>query len=395
MASLPADVWALVLSNFCTYEDVRSCLAVNKMLWNDVPPLIERLYVCKAGELDSGYASKFVNLTHAYVYSLMSIISTNDSDSDDSSASSFVPETSLCLDTARDVVPFLECFEKLDVVYVGGYTPGQQTERLTLDNTHLDLPYTMRNCRTEGHQDAFRRMLDYFCDAFERRSLDANLVITGIFDDGDPFSQMECPVVSSSRENNCRLCPRICQAFPLPFVSSPKFQLNVCLDDQKRLTIIHGRDNTFLKSSGMLVRELTRCDYGSVRIVLPAKRTNYGWQLREAFRMAIQIRESTFKRIDFLCKSCGCDPSVEDLEYFARLNNYYTKTANLRNVCKFECERNYMSRELYDRIVRTGFQLRESDVILIIPYPDNEDYWILDPCEKNRWTDADFDGIGM
>lgn len=137
------SIWALILSKYCTYEDVRSCLAVNKSLWENAPPLIERLYVFKDSELHIGYTSRFKNLKRAYVYSLTSIVSTADEDMTDINDVP-IPKTSLSLDTARDVVPFLESFPKLEAVFLGGYTPGFiYTQRMhSYDRTHVDLPYT-------------------------------------------------------------------------------------------------------------------------------------------------------------------------------------------------------------------------------------------------------------
>jgi hypothetical protein len=69
----------------------------------------------------------------------------------------------------------------------------------------------------------------------------------------------------------------------------------------------------------------------------------------------------------------------------------------------FEDNRNYISRELFDRIAKLGFRLRESDFIIIIPDQTNipttnmllgansyakSDYWILDPCEMRKWSDS-------
>jgi hypothetical protein len=126
---------------------------------------------------------------------LTSIISTGEEE--DTEYETRNPEMAFCIDTARKIVPFLESFQgKLEFAYVGGYTPEyQRTQRIISvsgDRAHADLPYTYVNCSTDGHQEAFRSMVDSFCDAFERETLDVNtLQLYGVLDSADP-RQLEC-----------------------------------------------------------------------------------------------------------------------------------------------------------------------------------------------------------
>ena len=402
--------WALILSKYCTYEEVRNCLAVNKSFWENLPPLIERLYIFKASELHIGYASRFTTLKHAYIYSLTSLISAGEDE--DSEYETENPEMAFCIDTARKIVPFLQSFHgKLEFAYVGGYTPEyQRTQRIISvsgDRAHADLPYTYVNCSTDGHQEAFRSMVDSFCDAFARGTLDVNtLQLYGVLHENTEYRshlQLECGLQNFKSGNDtdtCLLCGRICQTFPLRVVADCTMcRCNICLSEEVRLKIVYQRDNSFLRESGKLVNELIG-ECGSVRVILPPKQTSNMILLRETCRMAIQVSGSTFKKIDFLCKTCGCDTSVEAMTAFAK---WKIQQLGFGQALPFEDNRNYISRELFDRIVKLGFRLRESDFIIIIPDQTNfpttnmllgansdskSNYWILDLCEMRKWSDS-------
>ena len=116
--------------------------------------------------------------------------------------------------------------------------------------------------------------------------------------------------------------------------------------------------------------------------------------------MIISFHESTFEEIEFLCNSCGCDPAVEDLQPFLKLHPHAQTYMN-RDPLRFEGNRNYMPRELFERLVRNGFKLRESDFILVVPRPKGEgedvnihrNYWILDEKEEKRWESDAFDPV--
>ena len=111
-------------------------------------PFIERLYIFNAHELHLGYAAKFPNVEFAYVYALTSFAGSGESG-----------WIRLCLETARSVVAFLECFPKLKFTHIGGYAPNHPDfQKIALDGTHNDLAYMQKMCVTDGHQDAFRAM---------------------------------------------------------------------------------------------------------------------------------------------------------------------------------------------------------------------------------------------
>lgn len=370
---LPASIWASILSNYCSYKDLRNCLAVSSSFRSDIPPLIERLYIFNARELHHGYAAKFPNVLMISIYSLTSLPRGDDGAEVDR-------PFSLCLDTARDAVAFLERFPKLEVAHIGGYTPSHpEFQKIALDGTHHDLSYFPGYCRTQGHQAAFRGMLQNFCDAFERESLNVKgLQISGIFDAIFGNKQLDC-----TGENRCQLCPRICQTFPLGFVAGHTG--DTCLPDREHLACVYGRDGSFLKNSNALHVLLRRHELGTVRLIQqPVWEGNTLVICPGMGIMAIQFEESTLERMELLCNYCGCEASTlspgHTFECLTHMYQYFPSIGRDGGRQYFY----YMSRELFDRLTQIGFQLRESDFNVIVPHERRIDHWILESDVGNK-----------
>lgn len=340
-SGLPAGIWASILSTYCSYKDLRSCIAVNSFFRNYIPPLIERLYVFDARELHRVYASKFPNVKLVYIYSLTSV----PDDEEGPGASSMT----LCLRTARDVVPFLECFPKLNFAHIGGYTPDHSDfVKIAMDGTHNDLSYFRMLCNTEGHQAAFRGMLQSFCESFERGSLGDNLQLSGIFDAPWFQEQLDC-----SRDRRCQLCPRICQTFPLGF-AAVRGSLDICTPERERLLCVYRRDGEYFRNSNVLEVLLSKYSLGMTRLKQPLVEERPGvLVLQEKVVMAYEFEEQTLEKMEFLCRECGCDASRLSPESIHECLTH------------FGGQKFYMKRELLDRLNRIGFQLIESGFSII------------------------------
>jgi len=363
---LPAEIWALIISTFCPHQDLRNCLAVNKFFRDDVPPFIKRLYIFNAHELHLGYAAKFPNVELAYVYALTSFA--------ESGESGWIR---LCLETARNVVAFLECFPKLKYAHIGGYAPNHPDfQKISLDGTHNDLAYMEKMCVTDGHQDAFRGMLQNFCIAFERASLHADrLKISGIFD--APWFQEQ---LSCSSENRCLLCPRICQTFDLAFVAVLTNR-DCCVPKQERCLCVYRRDADFLKKSNILRALLQRLTLTSIRVPQPPIQTKRAIIVKmDELVMRIHYEDETLEEMEFLCRDCGCDASNVPLEgILEHFSDLYNECSPLPKGWK-PC----ISREQFDRLSQIGFRLVETEFSIVLPREGSDRQWLLEKDTKNK-----------
>lgn len=348
---LPAALWASVLSKFCSYQDVRSCLEVTSFFRNDIAPLIQRLYIFHARELHPESASRFPIVEAVYVYSLTSLPHKD-------KVSEVEDDMSFSIETARNVVSFLQAFPNLVFCHIGGYTPMYpDAQKIAMDGTHCDLPYCHYLCKTDGHQAAFRDMLNNFCMAFQRGLLNSNqLQLSGLFD--APFMQRQLDCTKDAR---CELCPRICQSFKIGFVSVLT-DSKVCMLDEERLKIVYQRDENFLKSSNALKVLLNRNHLTMVRkewIVHDNATGNY--LLHDAVLWAVECEESDLNMMRFLCKECGCDPStVLHEEVLQSVTRMYDP-----NTLYMWDGKHYMKTATFDALTSIGFDIRATDIEII------------------------------
>lgn len=361
---LPAEIWAHIISTFCPHQDLRNCLAVNKFFRDEVPPFIKRLYIFNAHELHIGYAAKFPNVELAYVYALTSFAGSGDSG-----------WIRLCLETAQNVVGFLECFPKLRFAHIGGYAPNHPDfQKIALDGTHNDLAYMQRMCVTDGHQDAFRGMLQNFCIAFERESLHADrLRISGIFDAPWFQEQLTC-----SSENRCLLCPRICQTFDLAFVAL-RTNRDSCVPKQERCLCIYRRDADFLKKSNILRALIQRLTLTSTRVLQPSIQTERAIIVKMVMRM--HFDDETLEEMEFLCRECGCDASNVPPEWI--LESF----SDEYNDCPCPHPEGWkpcISREQFDRLSQIGFRLVETEFSIVLPREGSDRHWLLEKDTKDK-----------
>ena len=403
---IPTKIWAKILASYCSFEDVRSCLAVNRTFRDKIPPLLDHLFIFKASELHPGYAARFTNIRRVFIYSLVSLTDFKDNvdeyDKQHLLETGVLP-TTLCAQTARRVVPFLEAVNPnntLTFVHIGGYaaadnpispyairkglfpnSPGDDRK----SPFRMDLRYQCVNCQSEGHQEAFRTMLSDFCNAFARGSLDLNeLGFSGLFD--ATYTQLHDDILAGDR-TDCQLCRRICETFPLHMVMHTIRSRHICVSDRERYRMIHQRDENFLREAKLLLNLLCGEVYGSsAKVNLPAVRHGKNWECAEpSYVLPIQIGRKTLELFEFLINSNMCDPAdVEEAELKEwsekRRSNDFSIS---QETAAFDGKRSYISRMEFDRLSGLGFRLSESDFVIIVPGPGGD--WRLDPSSERLY----------
>ena len=383
---LPAAIWAAVLSEFCTYKDLRSGMASCSFLYREVPPLVKTLRVFDGRELGARageYAArKFPNVENVSVLSLTAYLPEDGDDDDDGGGGGGdmqeaddpegLPMT-LCLDTARDVVSFLGRFPRLSVAFVGGYTdrPEHGSSRF--------LVYSRSQCTTDGHQAAIRGMLRDFCDAFERGALDVGrLRLAGVLPSNPYNTQLDC-----GYGDRCQLCRRICETFPLDFVAAMR-GCEICMPDRERYLSVYRRDGDILRNSNVLLRTLSRHSLVSIFLSRPMRQRGGVLTIGPDMVFAIQFPDSVLERIAFFCNECGCDASILSPEDTLQSFRVISLTEEQEG-------QHFLSRDAFDRLTRMGFPLRESDFNIIVRgrqssdrRDQSDDYWVLESDSNDQ-----------
>lgn len=200
--TLPAPVWGHVM-DYLPYTDVLKCLLVNKLLSFEAPIYVDEINIYKSSELDIlplvTSRRRFENVTEVKIYCLMTVSQVK--------GDGEMESCQFCVSAVDKIVPFLETFPYLIFCWIGGHNPHDIGEgRLYLHDEELcDGP--------PDHGRHFRRLIEHFCDAFERESLPRSLVLYGIL---GRFNVSGGPArCVTHRNQSCAFCLRVLRTFPL------------------------------------------------------------------------------------------------------------------------------------------------------------------------------------
>jgi len=185
---VPAQVWGHVM-DYLPYTDVLRCLSLNKLLSFEAPTFVKKLHIFKSCELELlplfRTHRRFENVIEININCLITEVSHWTSDH---------PTHKLCVDAVNKIVPFLEAFPKLVICWLGGFD-----EELGMYQW-----YNGKDCiGPEDHAEQHRKLITYFCDAFERGSLSQSLILEYFV------------ILCEENVVDCDFCKRVCSNFPL------------------------------------------------------------------------------------------------------------------------------------------------------------------------------------
>ena len=189
------------------YKSVVSCAATSHAMLHDVLPLVSTLHIENSSQLRLGIVSK--HLRDVRSISIYNLFRTN----------VITDDIVLDQDTVTKSAHFLSRFPLLETVNFWGEDEGSVCSL----NSLASLPYSFRYSQKE----IMNHLLDTISGAFDCGALSNNLRIIGL----------SCPMRSTHRREDCRVCKRLCKQFPLEHI----FDVYLCLSDDSCTEIIESR----------------------------------------------------------------------------------------------------------------------------------------------------------
>jgi hypothetical protein len=240
--TLPPEMWANVMK-FLPFDNILSCCAVSRSMLHETAPLLTKIQIDKAAQMNLAVASRFRDVTDIHINSLLLKQVWDEGTFDEFS------EVDFNLESRMRVLPFLFCFVKtLERVHFGakdnrgniveGFSPANE---YFCEDSHEGYPY-------EPGRDIMLAFIDSLSGAF----------ICGAFPQHLQISGLCCPDTNSDfgrRSGQCATCVRACKSFPLESVASfnsggssaenarsgRAFGLDVCLPIAQVESIIESR----------------------------------------------------------------------------------------------------------------------------------------------------------
>ena len=205
--SLPPDAWAAVMECL-KLSDVLSLSCTCRAIYHDAVPLVTTLHITKPRQMDPFLSKRFTDIRDIYIYSLLNRQPDYKYDVD--------------FETSVRVATFLSNnFAKAERVFIVCISYGDPY-------IHWD---TVKN--SADNRIKISNLIESFSTGFRSRALSPTLSIRGL----------RCLRLQSFSHNDCQVCRRACESFPLEAVarfecrgsskiqarSSRPYDLDVCL----------------------------------------------------------------------------------------------------------------------------------------------------------------------
>jgi hypothetical protein len=233
--TLPPEMWANVMK-YLPFDNILSCCAVSRSMLHETMPLLTKIQINKAAQMNLAVASRFRDVTDIHINSLLLIEIDEEFE-----------DVYFDFESRIRVLPFLFCFIKtLERVHFGakdnnlgnvidGFSPANACFWEESDEGY---PY-------EAPWDLMMAFIDSLSGAFICGALPQHLQISGLC----------CPSIRYRRSTQCSTCIRACKSFPLESVarfhsdgssaenarSGRAFGLDVCLPIAQVESIIESR----------------------------------------------------------------------------------------------------------------------------------------------------------
>ena len=112
--TLPPEIWANVMK-YLPFDNILSCCAVSRSMLHETMPLLTKIQIDKAAQMNLAVASRFRDVTDIHINSLLLREIHNEGMWDDE-----ITEVSFDFESRIRVLPFLFCFVKtLERVHFG------------------------------------------------------------------------------------------------------------------------------------------------------------------------------------------------------------------------------------------------------------------------------------
>lgn len=200
--SLPPDAWAAVMECL-KLSDVLSLSSTCRAIYHDAVPLVTTLHITKSHQMDPFLSKRFVDIRDIYIYSLLTRQADFTYDVD--------------FETSVRVTTFLSNnFANLERVFIGWTRYGDLLPYMRLHNVK----------RSADNKSNMSRLIESFSTGFRSRALSPTLSIRGL----------SCLRSQSFPQNDCQVCRRACESFPLATVANfecrgtSPYDLDVCLE---------------------------------------------------------------------------------------------------------------------------------------------------------------------
>jgi hypothetical protein len=242
--TLPPEMWANVMK-YLPFDNILSCCAVSRSMLQETMPLLTKIQIDKAAQMNLAVASRFRDVTDIHINSLLLRNIHNEGMGDDEFS-----DVTFDFESRIRVLPFLFCFVKtLERVHFGakdnrgniveGFCPVDEWLHDESDDVY---PY-------EAPWDLMMAFIDSLSGAFICGALPQNLQISGL------CCSSNCNSNWGRRSTQCSTCIRACKSFPLESVarfhcdgssaenarSGRAFGLDVCLPIAQVESIIESR----------------------------------------------------------------------------------------------------------------------------------------------------------
>ena len=204
--TLPPEMWANVMK-YLPFDNILSCCVVSRSMLHETMPLLTKIEINKAAQMNLAVASRFRDVTDIHINSLLLRQVYEEGSWDEFS------EIYFNLESRIRVLPFLFCFVKtLERVHFGAKDQlGNVIELFSPANEYFcedsdeGYPY-------EAARDIMMAFIDSLSGAFICGALPQHLQISGLC----------CPNNSnySDFSGQCGTCQRACKSFPLKSVAS-------------------------------------------------------------------------------------------------------------------------------------------------------------------------------
>ena len=277
--ALPPEVWAYVME-FLSFDMILTCGVVSHSMLHESMPLLTKLRIDKAAQMNLAVASRFRDITDIHINSLLSLEVQNEGTFDE------FTDFSVNFGTRIRVVPFLSRFvQTLERVHFG----GKDEEGKDIEGFAPAAEYFFEEDEGyphEGPRESMLAFIDMLSGAFQCGAFQ-NLQISGLC----------CPNIRLRLGIQCMTCRMACKSFPLESAiefeskgssvsnarSERRYGLDVCLPILEVEDIIESRPGgkDLLLSPDRLLRllgsgrryEIKHDDNGSALMVVIYEKT--------------------------------------------------------------------------------------------------------------------------
>jgi len=198
--TLPAECYSLVLE-YLDYQTVLSCALTSKVFLYDAMPLVKTLHIDTALQMNIPLTSRFRDVTHINLYSLLrGRVNVDEEDEDNNEEILHVN-----YDAIIRVVPFLSAFPNLQRVFFGGRWIDGEIATFSSHGSHG----MIRNEYEEESRN-IHTLMDNISGSFQSAGgLLKSVQVMGL----------RCPHSGQNGndddESECKACIRACKSFPL------------------------------------------------------------------------------------------------------------------------------------------------------------------------------------